>query len=112
MDGKHNVDFVRNQACKGLRLDKNKQLQYYKRMYSQAVYDKYTTTDTNQIVSQQEIRLLKILFKVLFKETKYSQRQMLNIPSGNGRLHSLFRKFFRRIDCVDACEGAISKVLE
>jgi SAM-dependent methyltransferase len=24
MDGKHNVDFVRNRACKGLRLDKNK----------------------------------------------------------------------------------------
>ena len=79
-------------------------------MYNNAVYDKYSTSATNREVSHQEMRLLKILFKVLFKEPNVIQRQMLNIPSGNGRLHSLFKRFFRRIDCVDACEGAISKV--
>jgi SAM-dependent methyltransferase len=106
------VDIVLNRACKGLKLDKNRQLQYYKRVYNNAVYDKYITSATNREVSNQEIHLLKILFKVLFKEPKVIQRQMLNIPSGNGRLHSLFKKFFMRIDCVDGCEGAISKVAE
>jgi len=106
------VDIVLNRACKGLKLDKNRQLQYYKRVYNNAVYDKYITSATNREVSNQEIHLLKILFKVLFKEPKVIQRQMLNIPSGNGRLHSLFKKFFMRIDCVDACEEAISKVAE
>ena len=37
MDGKHIVDYVRNRACNSLRVEKNKQLQYYKSIYSQAV---------------------------------------------------------------------------
>jgi hypothetical protein len=42
-------------------------------VYNNAVYDKYITSATNREVSNQEIHLLKILFKVLFKEPKVIQ---------------------------------------
>ena len=31
---------------------------------------------------------------------------MLNIPSGNGRLNSVFSEYFEVIDCLDPCEKA------
>jgi hypothetical protein len=49
---------------------------------------------------------------VLFNEPKVIQRQTLNIQSGNGRLDSLLKDFFMKIDCVDAFKGEISKAVE
>jgi len=52
------LDIVVYRACKGLILDKNRQFQYYKRVYNNANYDKYITSATNRKISNQEIHLL------------------------------------------------------
>ena len=35
---------------------------------------------------------------------------LLNIPSGNGRLNGFFSNYFDKIDCVDACGPAIESI--
>jgi hypothetical protein len=36
--------------------------------------------------------------------------RMLNIPSGNGRLNSVYSEYFKIIDCIDPCVQAVKLV--
>ncbi len=31
------------------------------------------------------------------------ESSVINIPSGSGRLNKMLKKYFKKIDCVDAC---------
>jgi hypothetical protein len=91
-------------------LDKKKQVQYFEKLYCTDSANICLTSGTTKEISILETLTLKQVMLKLALKGHFFSGNMLNIPSGNGRLNGFFSGYFGRIDCVDACGPAIDAI--
>ena len=92
-----------------IKLDQNQQIEFYNQKYNLEPFNHFFTSSTTIEVSLQEVDLLRSILDDFYftKDEKHLSLRMLNIPSGNGRLNSMFSEYFEVINCLDPCEKAI-----